>query len=53
MNICLIENFIVDAGIKSASKTIIKSLKGKSVSVQVLTHAHADHQGSSKAICIG
>ncbi len=53
INTYLIEDFIVDAGIRSSSNTILKSLKDKSVAVHVLTHAHADHQGSSKAICIG
>jgi len=53
INTYLIEDFIINAGIRSSSKIILKSLANKSVSVHALTHAHADHQGSSKAICIG
>jgi glyoxylase-like metal-dependent hydrolase (beta-lactamase superfamily II) len=51
INTYLIEDFIIDAGIRSSAKIILKSLKGKTVSTHVLTHAHADHQGSSSVIC--
>ena len=51
INAYLIENILIDAGIRSSASTILKSIKGKQLSTHVLTHAHADHQGSSKAIC--
>ena len=51
INTYLVEDFLIDAGIKSSFNTIVKSIKGKAVSTHVLTHAHADHQGSSRAIC--
>ncbi|MCF4097725.1 MBL fold metallo-hydrolase [Maritalea mediterranea] len=51
INCYLIDDVLVDAGIKSSSKKILKALKGHEVSKHVLTHAHADHQGASKDIC--
>lgn len=51
INTYLVEDILIDAGIKSSAKSILKNLRGKQVSTHVLTHAHADHQGSSKAIC--
>lgn len=51
INTYLVEDILIDAGIKSSASTILKSLTGKPVSSHVLTHAHADHQGSSKVIC--
>ncbi|RYE59054.1 MAG: MBL fold metallo-hydrolase [Sphingobacteriales bacterium] len=51
INTYLIEDILIDAGIKSSTNTILKGLTGKQVSTHVLTHAHADHQGSSKEIC--
>jgi len=51
INAYLIGDYLIDAGIKSSAKIILKSLKGKTVSTHVLTHAHADHQGSSRVIC--
>ncbi|WP_276378857.1 MBL fold metallo-hydrolase [Flavobacterium sp. H4147] len=51
INCYLIEDVLIDAGIKSSANKILKAIKNKSVNKHVLTHAHADHQGSSKAIC--
>ncbi|SHM68085.1 MBL fold metallo-hydrolase [Flavobacterium chilense] len=51
INCYLIEDVLIDAGIRSSSNTILKALKDKTVNKHVLTHAHADHQGSSKVIC--
>ena len=51
INAYLVEDMLIDAGIRSSAGTILRSLTGKPVSTHVLTHAHADHQGSSKAIC--
>ncbi|MHC0444030.1 MBL fold metallo-hydrolase [Flavobacterium sp. 3-218] len=51
INSYLIEDVLIDAGIRTSAKTILKAIKGKSVTKHVLTHAHADHQGSSKIIC--
>ncbi|MCW3074686.1 MAG: Glyoxylase, beta-lactamase superfamily [Flaviaesturariibacter sp.] len=51
INAYLVEDVLIDAGIRSSSSTIFRSISGKQVSTHVLTHAHADHQGSSKVIC--
>jgi len=51
INCYLIEDVLIDAGIRSSANTILKALKDKMVSKHALTHAHADHQGSSKVIC--
>ena len=51
INCYVVEGFLIDAGIKSSAQKIINSIAGKDVHTHVLTHAHADHQGSSKAVC--
>ncbi|WP_289664563.1 MBL fold metallo-hydrolase [Flavobacterium panacagri] len=51
INCYLIEDVLIDAGIRSSSNTILKDLKDKTITKHALTHAHADHQGSSKIIC--
>ena len=51
INCYLVEDMLIDAGIRSSGNIILKALKHKYVSKHVLTHAHADHQGSSKIIC--
>lgn len=51
INCYVIEDVLIDAGIRSSSGIILKALKDKSITKHVLTHAHADHQGSSKIIC--
>ncbi|MDN3671486.1 MBL fold metallo-hydrolase [Flavobacterium branchiarum] len=51
INCYLIGDVLIDAGIKSSASIILNALKDKIVTKHVLTHAHADHQGSSKIIC--
>jgi glyoxylase-like metal-dependent hydrolase (beta-lactamase superfamily II) len=51
INCYVAEGFLIDAGIKSSAKKIINNIADKDVHTHVLTHAHADHQGSSKIIC--
>ncbi|MCD9573587.1 MBL fold metallo-hydrolase [Flavobacterium soyae] len=51
INCYLIEDVLIDAGIRTSANKILKVIKGKSITQHVLTHAHADHQGSSKVIC--
>ena len=50
-NSYLAEGMLVDARTRHAAKRILTELDGHSVTAHVLTHAHADHQGSSAAIC--
>ncbi len=51
INCYLIEDVIIDAGIRNSHKKILDAVQYKAISTHALTHAHADHQGSSKAIC--
>lgn len=51
INCYVIENFLIDAGVRSSSNKILSSIEDRNINTHVLTHAHADHQGSSKVIC--
>lgn len=51
INCYIIEDVLIDAGIRSSANIILKALKDKTITKHALTHAHADHQGSSKVIC--
>ena len=51
INCYLVEDVLIDAGIRSSYQTISKVLKDKKLSAHALTHAHADHQGSSSRVC--
>jgi hydroxyacylglutathione hydrolase len=42
---------LVDAGGRQAAKRILRDLEGHNVTAHALTHAHADHQGSSHEVC--
>lgn len=51
INVYLMGDVLVDAGSRHAAKRILRQLRGRTVSTHALTHAHADHQGSSHEIC--
>ncbi len=51
INAYLIGSTLIDAGIRSAGPQIMRALGSRKISTHVLTHAHADHQGSSAEIC--
>jgi glyoxylase-like metal-dependent hydrolase (beta-lactamase superfamily II) len=51
INVYLMGDVLVDAGSRHAAKRILRQLKGRTLSAHALTHAHADHQGSSHTIC--
>jgi glyoxylase-like metal-dependent hydrolase (beta-lactamase superfamily II) len=50
-NAYLMEDVLVDAGTRHAYKRLRKALGEVRPAVHAITHAHADHQGSSKALC--
>lgn len=52
INVYLIGDVLIDAGTRMAKKRILNELKGKDLKAHALTHAHPDHQGSSKAVCL-
>jgi len=51
INVYLVEDVLVDAGTRHAGRRILRQLKGTDVSAHAITHAHPDHQGSSKEVC--
>ncbi|WP_109696569.1 MBL fold metallo-hydrolase [Chitinophaga deserti] len=51
INCYLVDDILIDAGIRRSAKAILQAVKDVKVTKHVLTHAHADHQGSSSIIC--
>lgn len=51
INCYLIEDILIDAGIRTSGAKILKALSGFEVNAHAITHAHADHQGASKEVC--
>jgi hydroxyacylglutathione hydrolase len=51
INVYLMGDVLVDAASRFATRRILRQLRGRSVRAHALTHAHADHQGSSRAGC--
>jgi glyoxylase-like metal-dependent hydrolase (beta-lactamase superfamily II) len=51
INVYLVGDVLVDAGTKLARGRILRQLQGTTVTAHALTHAHPDHQGSSKSVC--
>ena len=51
VNTYLIGDVLVDAGSRHDTGRILKQLRGREVRAHSLTHAHADHQGASHAVC--
>ncbi len=51
VNAYLAGGVLFDAGTRQSEGTILKALRGKTVTAHALTHAHPDHQGASRAVC--
>ena len=51
INVYLLDDVLIDASTRFASRKIIKELEGRPLSAHALTHAHPDHQGASHAVC--
>ena len=51
INVYLIGDVLIDAGTRHARHRILRQLSGHTVKAHALTHAHPDHQGSSRAVC--
>jgi hydroxyacylglutathione hydrolase len=51
INVYLLEDVLVDAATRIEHRRILRQLRGHAVSAHALTHAHPDHQGSSKRVC--
>lgn len=52
INVFLVGDVLVDAATRFAPRRILGQLDGREVSTHVLTHAHPDHQGASRAVCV-
>lgn len=51
INAYLVEDILVDARTKWATRSLLGSLRDRTVTGHALTHVHPDHQGASAAIC--
>jgi len=51
INVYVIGDVLVDAGTPAARRRILRELRGREIAAHVVTHAHADHFGSSHAVC--
>jgi hydroxyacylglutathione hydrolase len=51
VNVYLVGELLIDAGTTSARRRIVRQLSGRAVDAHLVTHAHADHFGSSHAVC--
>lgn len=51
INMVVIGETLIDAGIRGSRKPLLKALNGHKINRHVLTHVHPDHQGATHAIC--
>lgn len=51
INVYLAGDVLFDAGTRRAGKRILGQVQGRRLIGHALTHAHADHQGSSHLVC--
>ena len=51
INAYLVDSVLVDAGIRASHRGLLAALADRPLTAHVLTHAHADHQDASAAIC--
>jgi hydroxyacylglutathione hydrolase len=52
INTYLVGDVLIDAARRPDTKRILRELQGRELSAHALTHAHADHQGASRAVCV-
>jgi hydroxyacylglutathione hydrolase len=51
INVFLVDDVLVDAATRYATRRILRQLDGREVTAHALTHAHPDHQGASHDVC--
>jgi hydroxyacylglutathione hydrolase len=51
INVFVLEDVLIDASTRYATRRILRQVKGHQLSAHALTHAHPDHQGASHAVC--
>jgi hydroxyacylglutathione hydrolase len=52
INVYLAEDVLIDAGRRWDRRRIFAELEGRELSMLALTHAHPDHQGVAKDVCL-
>ncbi|HUA11092.1 MAG TPA: MBL fold metallo-hydrolase [Solirubrobacteraceae bacterium] len=52
INVYLAGDVLIDAGTRLARRRIMRELRRRALSAHALTHAHPDHQGASRAVCV-
>lgn len=48
INVYVVDDMLVDAATRHARRRITRQIEGHEIRAHLLTHAHADHQGTSK-----
>ncbi len=51
INVFVIEDVLIDASTRYATRRILRQVNGHRISAHALTHAHPDHQGASHNVC--
>jgi hydroxyacylglutathione hydrolase len=51
LNVYLLGDVVVDSGLRWSSRRLARQLRGRTIAAHALTHAHADHAGSSAWLC--
>jgi hydroxyacylglutathione hydrolase len=51
INVYLAGDVLIDAATRQGVRRVLRELRGRTLSAHALTHAHADHQGASHAVC--
>ena len=51
INVYVIEDVLIDAASRHATRRILDGIDGHPITAHALTHAHPDHQGASHAVC--
>lgn len=51
VNVYVIGDVLVDAGLRMDRRRILRQVRDRKLTTHVLTHAHIDHYGASRAVC--
>ena len=51
INVFVIEDVLIDASTRYATRRILRQVDDRKLSAHALTHAHPDHQGASHNVC--
>ena len=51
INVFVIDDVLIDASTRYATRRILRQVKDHELSAHALTHAHPDHQGASHNVC--